>query len=123
MTVPMSKRIEQLVKAAATRWPDALAVSDPRRALSYGQLEGHAEDLALTLRSLGVESGDLVGLCVERSAELVVGALGILKAGAAYVALDPNYPQERPAFMLRDAGAHVLVGSSATPAALRSQVA
>jgi amino acid adenylation domain-containing protein len=123
MTAPVSDRIERLVKAAATRRPGALAVSDPKRTLSYCQLEGHAEDLARTLRSLGVESGDLVGLCVERSAELVVGALGILKAGAAYVALDPKYPQERAAFMLHDAGARVLVGSSATPTALRSQAA
>lgn len=123
MTDPMSERIERLVKAAATRWPGAPAVSDPRRVLSYGQLDGHAEDLARTLRFRGVESGDLVGLCVERSVELVVGALGILKTGAAYVALDPSYPQERLTFMLRDAEAQVLVGSSATPTPLRSQAA
>jgi non-ribosomal peptide synthetase component F len=61
-----------------------------------------------------------VGLCVERSAALVVGALGILKAGGVYVALDPNYPQERLSFMLRDSGAGILVGSSGTPTALRS---
>lgn len=119
----MSERIERLVTAATTRCPGAPAVSDPRRVLSYGQLERHAEDLARTLRSLGVESGDLVGLCIDRSAELVVGALGILKAGAAYVALDPTYPQERLEFMLRDTGAQVIVGNSATPRGLRSQAA
>jgi amino acid adenylation domain-containing protein len=64
-----------------------------------------------------------VGLCVERSAALVVGALGILKAGGVYVALDPSYPQERLSFMLRDSGAGILVGSSGTPRALRSGVA
>jgi non-ribosomal peptide synthetase component F len=123
MTVPESERIEGLVKSAATRWPGALAVSDPKRELSYGELDGHADHLGRTLRSLGVESGDLVGLCVERSAELVVGALGILKAGGAYVALDPSYPQERLTFMLRDAGARVVVGSSGIPTALRSEAA
>ena len=123
MRVPVSERIEGLVKAAATRWPGALAVSDPKRVLTYGELDGHGEQLGRTLRSLGVESGDRVGLCLERSAELVVGALGILKAGGAYVALDPSYPQERLTFLLRDVGARVLVGSSATPTALRSEAA
>jgi amino acid adenylation domain-containing protein len=119
----VSERIEGLVKAAAARWPGALAVSDPKRVLNYEELDGHADHLGRTLRSLGIESGDLVGLCLERSAELVVGALGILKAGGAYVALDPSYPQERLAFTLRDVGARVLVGGSATPTALRSEAA
>ena len=55
----------------------------------------------------------MVGLCVERSPEMVVGLLGILKAGAAYLPLDPNYPRERLAFMLTDAGAPVLVTQQA----------
>ena len=98
-------------------------MSDPGRVLTYGELEGHADGLGRTLRSLGTGSGDLVGLCLERSAELVVGALGILKAGGAYVALDPSCPQERLRFILRDAGVRVLVGSSETPTALRSEAA
>ena len=60
-----------------------------------------------------------MGLCVERSLELVVGLLGILKAGGAYLPLDPGYPAERLAFMLRDAGAPVLVTQSGLTAAAR----
>ena len=65
------------------------------------------------LRGLGVGPETVVGLCVERSPEMVVGLLGILKAGAAYLPLDPNYPRERLAFMLADAGAPVLVTQQA----------
>ena len=116
----MSERVEELVKAAATRWPDAIAVSDSRRVLTYGELDRYSDELGWRLRALDVDSGIFVGLCIERSATLVVGALGILKAGGIYVALDPGYPPERLSFMLRDSGAAVLVGSSETPTVLRS---
>jgi len=119
----MRERVEALVSAVAARSPGAVAVCDSKRLLSYGELNGRADGLARTLHSLDVESGAFVGLCVERSAELAVGALGILKAGGAYVALDPTYPQERLRFMMRDAGVQVLVGSSGTPIALRSDAA
>jgi amino acid adenylation domain-containing protein len=117
----MSERVEELVKVAATRWPSAVAISDSQRVLTYDELEGYADELSRRLRSVGVESGVFVGLCVERSVALVVGALGILKAGGIYVALDPNYPEERLSFMLRDSGAGILVGSSGTPRTLRSE--
>src|SRR5205085_6496622 len=68
-----------------------------------------AIQLAHYLRELGIRPNMLVGLCVERSADMVVGLLGILKAGGAYVPLDPTYPQDRLAFMLEDAGTPVLV--------------
>jgi amino acid adenylation domain-containing protein len=117
----MSERVERLVKVTAKRSPSAVAVSDSKRVLTYGELDKCAEDLSRRLCSLGVDRGDFVGLCVERSAALVVGALGILNAGGVYVALDPSYPIERLSFMLRDSGARVLVGSSETPTALRSE--
>jgi amino acid adenylation domain-containing protein len=117
----MSERVERLVKVAATRWPSAVAVSDSQRVLTYGELDRYADELGWKLRSLGVDSGVFVGLCVERSAALVVGALAILKAGGVYVALDPSYPQERLTSMFRDSGAVVLVGSLGTPGALRSE--
>ena len=87
-------------------------------ALSYGELEGRANQLAHHLRGLGVGPEAIVGLCVERSLEMVVGLLGILKAGGAYLPLDPAYPADRLAFMLTDAGAAVLV----TQAALRDRL-
>jgi non-ribosomal peptide synthetase component F len=112
MGIPMSERVEGLVKVAAARWPSAVAVSDSKRVLTYAELDRSADELGRRLRSLGVQRGDFVGLCVERSVGLVVGALGILKAGGVYVALDPSYPPDRLSFMLRDSGAGVLVGNS-----------
>ena len=78
-------------------------------ALSYGDLECRANRLAHHLRALGVGPEVVVGLCLPRSLDLVVGLLGILKAGGVYLPLDPDYPAERLAFMLTDAAAPVLV--------------
>jgi amino acid adenylation domain-containing protein len=102
-------RVDELFAAHAAARPSAIAVSGPDETLTYGQLERRANQLAHRLRALGVDSDRLVGLCMERSAGLVVGALGILKAGCAYVALDPSHPKERLGFMLRDSRAKVLV--------------
>jgi non-ribosomal peptide synthetase component F len=77
--------------------------------LSYGELEQRANRLARYLRGLGVGPEVLVGLCVERSVEMLVGMLGILAAGGAYVPLDPAYPPQRLAFILEDSQAPVLV--------------
>ncbi|HEX6861288.1 MAG TPA: amino acid adenylation domain-containing protein, partial [Thermoanaerobaculia bacterium] len=89
--------------------PDAVAVSFEGESLRYRELDARADGLAERLRRLGVRTEDRVGICAERSLELVVGLLGILKAGAAYVPLDPSYPRERLAAMLEDAGVPVLL--------------
>lgn len=85
--------------------PDALAVQAADATLTYAELEARADAVAGRLQVAGVVPGDVVGLCVERSGALVVGALGILRAGGAYVAVDPRYPDERIRWMLADAGA------------------
>src|SRR6185312_1862032 len=93
----------------AQRTPDAVALVFEDRTLSYAALEAHANRLAHHLHGLGVGPETVVGLCVERSVEMVIGLLGILKAGAAYLPLDPHYPAERLSFMLSYASAAVLV--------------
>ena len=105
--------LPSLFAAQAARTPDAVAVVFEDRSLTYAALDAHSNRLANHLRGLGVGPETVVGLCVERSPEMVVGLLGILKAGAAYLPLDPNYPRERLAFMLSDAGAPVLVTQQA----------
>jgi natural product biosynthesis luciferase-like monooxygenase protein len=91
------------------RTPDAPAVVFEGEEITYRDLEGRANQLAHHLRKLGVSSEVLVGLCVERSIDMVVGLLGIHKAGGAYIPLDPTYPQARLAYMLADSSAPVLV--------------
>jgi amino acid adenylation domain-containing protein len=111
-------RVHELFEAHAAAHPEAVAVSGPDEMLTYGELERRANQLANHLRTLGLDRGRVVGLCLERSAALIVGALGILKAGCAYVALDPNHPEERLGFMLRDSGADVFVSSGPVAAKL-----
>nr|WP_223759268.1 non-ribosomal peptide synthase/polyketide synthase [Myxococcus sp. RHSTA-1-4] len=101
--------VHALVAAQAARTPDAVAVVHEGDTLSYAELERRANQLARYLLARGVRPGDRVGLCVERSLELAVGVLGILKTGAAYLPLDPGYPAERLAFMLEDAAVPVVV--------------
>ncbi len=101
-----------LFAAQAARTPEAVAVLCEGRQLSYAALLAQSNRLAHHLRARGVGPETVVGLCVERSPEMLVGLLGILNAGAAYLPLDPGYPAERLAFMLADAGCPVLVGQA-----------
>lgn len=89
--------------------PEAVAVTFEGQHLSYATLAGRASNLAQALRALGVGPDTVVGISVERSLELPIAVLGVLEAGAGYLPLDVNYPQERLAFMLEDARVQVLV--------------
>ena len=106
---PHNVSIHELLEAQVQKTPDQVALVFEEEGLSYGELNGRANQLARHLRGLGVGPQVLVGICVERSVEMVVGLLGILKAGGAYVALDPEYPQPRLAFMLEDTALPVLL--------------
>jgi non-ribosomal peptide synthetase component F len=94
--------VPQLVSAQAAAKPGAMALAENGEVVTYRELDSRANQLAQYLRSLGAGPGTLVALCLERSSQLLVGALGVLKSGAAYVPLDPTYPTERLAFMLND---------------------
>ncbi|MFZ5442713.1 MAG: amino acid adenylation domain-containing protein [Myxococcota bacterium] len=107
--VSIATRIEQQVD----RTPDAVAVIAGDEQLTYAQLDARANQLAAVLREDGVQPGQFVGLCLERTADMVVALLGILKAGAAYVPLDPLFPHDRLQYMVGDAKMPVLVTSSA----------
>jgi len=101
--------IHERVAARAAEQPDAVALIFEQQSVSYRELNERANQLAHSLRAQGIGTDDLVGLCAERSPEMVIGMLGILKAGAAYVPLDPAYPTDRIAFMLKDSAVTVLV--------------
>ena len=94
----------QLFEAQVKRTPEAVAVAFENERLSYRELNARANKLAHYLRGLGVGAGDVIGIFMERSLEMIVGILGALKAGAACLPLDPSNPSVRLAFMLRDAG-------------------
>jgi amino acid adenylation domain-containing protein len=106
---PQDKCIHQLFEAQVEKTPDAVAVIFENKQVTYKELNYQANKLAKYLQTLGVKPESLVGICIERSPQMVVAILGILKAGAAYVPLDPAYPQERLAFMLEDTQATVLL--------------
>ena len=103
--LPVHEQFEAQAQAA----PDEVAVSHEGASLTYGELSRRSSQLAHHLRGRGVGPESRVGVCVERSLEMVVALLGVLKAGAAYVPLDPAYPRDRLAFLVEDAAVSVLL--------------
>ena len=101
--------LADLIEAQAATRPGAVAVVAADGSLTYGELDARANRLAHHLQVLGVGSETVVGVCVERSLEMAVGFLGVLKAGGACMPVDPSYPLERLALMLTDSGAPVLL--------------
>jgi amino acid adenylation domain-containing protein len=106
---PKSKCIHELFEERTEKSADGIAVTFTDQQLTYRELNTRANQLAWHLISLGVQQETLVGLCLKRSLDMVVGLLAILKAGAGYVPLDPTYPKERLAFMIEDARISLLV--------------
>ncbi|MFD2671665.1 non-ribosomal peptide synthetase [Marinicrinis sediminis] len=109
--VPYARQqtIDQCLAEQAARTPDQVALICEDKQLTYRQLEMQANQLAFRLRELGIKPKMTVGIFCERSIDMVVAMLGILKAGGTYVPLDPLYPEERLAYMLADTGAAVLI--------------
>lgn len=104
--------LHQLVELQAQCTPDAIAVSLNDQNLTYMELNQQANQLARHLIAQGIDIEDIIGICAERSLEMVVGLLAILKAGAAYLPLDPDYPSERLSFMLDDAQISIILTQS-----------
>ncbi|MEU9332331.1 amino acid adenylation domain-containing protein [Streptomyces sp. NPDC048290] len=102
-------RLTDLFAAQAARVPDVPAVTDAHRQLTYRELDERSNRLAHLLRADGTGVGDIVGIQLPRTADLAVAMLGVLKAGAAYLPLDPAYPAERLAFMREDSGARTIL--------------
>jgi amino acid adenylation domain-containing protein len=105
--------VHELFVAQATQSPERPAVEGSGRVLTYGELDDRSNLLAHYLQRLGVTAGTLVGICVDRIPETMVAMLGVLKTGAAYVPVEPTYPEERKAFLLADAAAPVLLTQDA----------
>ncbi|WP_327691986.1 amino acid adenylation domain-containing protein [Streptomyces sp. NBC_00461] len=101
--------LHDLFAAQAARTPEALALIWRDQELTYRQLDDDSSKLAAHLRQRGVGPGAFVGLCVERSPQMITALLGVLKTGAAYVPLDPEYPVERLRYVLSDTGARLLL--------------
>src|SRR5262249_20074361 len=124
----------EIIEAQAEKTPDAIAVAAGEQSLAqlsvaisgngqltYSELNQRANQLAHYLAAEGVRPGSRVAICMERSLEMIIAVLGILKAGAAYVPLDPEYPRERVAFMLQDCDAAVLLTQQRIAAELSAQ--
>lgn len=106
---PKDKTIHQLFEEQVERTPDNIAIIDGEERLTYGQLNRKANQLAGTLRKNGVAADSIVGIMVERSVEMIIGVLGVLKAGGGYLPIDISYPAERIEFILKDSGVKILL--------------
>lgn len=107
-----AKCIHQLFEEQVQQTPEAVAVVFEERQLTYQELNARSNQLAHHLQTLGVGTNVLVGICIDRSFNMFVGILGILKAGGVYVPLDPTYPKARLAYMLADSQLSILVTQS-----------
>jgi amino acid adenylation domain-containing protein len=108
---PGNKTITDLFEEQVTKTPDAIAVLFEEQQLSYRELDERSNQLAHWLVSKGIGKESLVPICIERGTEMIIGLLAVLKAGAAYVPVDPEYPEDRIRYMLEDTGATILLSS------------
>lgn len=109
---PQEKCVHHLFEAQAARRTGAIAVECGEREMSYRELNDHANRLAAELRDAGAGPEHPIAICVDRGLEMIAGLLGVMKAGAAYLPLDPDYPQARLEDMVSDSGAQILLAPS-----------
>ncbi len=106
---PKDKTIQQLFEEQETKTPDNIAVVLDNKHLTYRQLNEKANQLARTLRIKGVKADSIVAMMVDRSLEMIIGIMAVLKAGGAYLPIDHKYPQDRIEYMIEDSGASILL--------------
>jgi len=106
---PKDKTFQELFEEQAQKTPDNVAVIYEDGSLTYKELNRRSNKLAETLRRSGVQTNEIVGIMIERSLEMVVGIMGIIKSGGAYAAIDPDYPRDRIEYMLCDSGIKILL--------------
>ena len=110
---PADKRLEQLFVRQAEQTPENIALVFGDKQLTYRELNGRSSDVSMCLGEQGVESDEIVGIMVDRSLDMVIGILGILKSGAAYLPIDPSYPEARIRYMLKDSNTEILLAERA----------
>ncbi|RKY21562.1 MAG: non-ribosomal peptide synthetase, partial [Planctomycetota bacterium] len=120
--LPEGACVHDLVAAQCARTPEAVAACCGDEQLTYAELLSRADGVAARLTALGLGPGDLVGLYVERGLPMLCALLGVARAGAAYVPLDPGFPSERLAFMAQDAGLAAVITTERDPGALAEGV-
>lgn len=106
---PNSKMIHELFEEQVERTPDNIALIYENKRLTYRELNEKSNRLSRTLRKKGVKSESLIGIMIERSLEMIIGIIGILKSGGAYIPIDPDYPRDRIEYMLEDSRADILL--------------
>ncbi len=115
---PRERCVHQLFEAQVSSTPDAIALIYEDQRLDYAELNAKANQLAHYLRGMGVAANSRIAIALARSPAMIVAILATLKAGCAYVPLDPDYPAERLAFMLQDSGARILITQESLQAKL-----
>lgn len=116
--VPCDRLTYQMFEEQAAKSPETVALRFEERTMTYGELNRKADQLARLLRSKGVRQNQVVGLMLRRSMEMIIGVLGVMKAGAAYLPIDPEYPPERIEYILKDSRVNLLL----IQAGLKSQI-
>ena len=111
VSYPKENSLPDLITAIVHQYPDNIAIQFGDRKISYRELEETSDNLASLLFDRGARSGEIVGLAVDRSAEMLISLLAIMKSGAAYLPIDPQYPQQRIEYMLQDSSAKILLTS------------
>ncbi|CAL2092255.1 amino acid adenylation domain-containing protein [Tenacibaculum sp. 190524A02b] len=108
---PQNKTIVDIFDEVVSKNPKGIAIVYEKEVLNYEELDKRSNQLAYYLRKLGVQPDTLVGICLEPSLDMIIGILGILKSGGAYVPIDPSYPQDRIDYTLNDAGINIVMTS------------